>query len=79
MSRTEAQTTEEQSKEPFMPDHSSELVPSPKWLRVFFGGEVIADSRRVILLRERGQLPVYYVPQEDVRMDVLLASTFPAQ
>jgi len=74
MSGTEAQTTEEKSKDTFMPDHRIELVPSPKWLRVFFGGEVIADSRRVILLREKGQLPVYYFPQQDVRMDRLLAS-----
>jgi uncharacterized protein (DUF427 family) len=74
MSRTEAQTTQEKNKEPFMPDHSVEFVRSPKWLRVFFGGELIADSRRAILLREGDQLPVYYVPPEDVRMDRLIAS-----
>lgn len=42
---------------------------SPKWVRMNFGGETIADSRRVLLLRERGRTPVYYFPEEDVRMD----------
>jgi uncharacterized protein (DUF427 family) len=31
---------------------------------------VIADSKRVLLLRETGTIPVYYFPMEDVRMDV---------
>ena len=39
---------------------------SPKWVRVTFGGEVIADSRRVLLVIERGRTPVYYFPQQDV-------------
>ena len=28
---------------------------SPKWIRVTFGGEVIADSRRVLIVLERGR------------------------
>src|SRR5262245_4425115 len=42
---------------------------SPKWIRVTFGGEIIADSRRVLLVLERGRTPVYYFPQQDVRME----------
>src|SRR6185503_15344312 len=42
---------------------------SPKWIRVTFGGEVIADSRRVLLVIERGRTPVYYFPQQDVHME----------
>ena len=44
---------------------------SPRWVRVTFGGEVIADSRRVLMVIERGRTPVYYFPQQDVRMERL--------
>jgi uncharacterized protein (DUF427 family) len=50
------------------------VEPSPRWVRVKFGGETIADSKRVLLAYESGRLPVYYFPQEDVRMDLLVAS-----
>lgn len=55
-------------------EHWMELVPSPKWVRVMSNGKVIADSRRVILLREKGRVPVYYFLQEDIRMDLLVVS-----
>lgn len=44
---------------------------SPRWLRVVFGGETIADSKRVKLMLEPRHLPVYYFPVEDVRTDLL--------
>jgi uncharacterized protein (DUF427 family) len=48
-----------------------QLLLSPKRIRVRFGGEWLADSTRAALLRENGHLPVYYIPREDVRMDLL--------
>jgi uncharacterized protein (DUF427 family) len=53
------------------------VEPSPRWIRVRFGGEVVADSRRTLLLRQYGPegLPTYYFPQADVRMDLLDAAT----
>ena len=54
--------------------HTLYLEGSPRRVRVFFGGECIADSRSVKLLHETGHLPVYYFPEEDVRMDLLEAS-----
>ncbi len=45
--------------------------PSPRWVRAFFGGVAIADSRRVRLLLEPKHLPIYYFPVEDVRMELL--------
>lgn len=45
---------------------------SPRWVRVMFNGEVIADSKRMRLMHEPGNLPVYYFPQEDVRMEYLI-------
>ena len=52
-------------------DHAMHLEDSPRRVRAGFNGETVADSRRVKLLREAGHLPVYYFPQEDVRMDLL--------
>lgn len=52
-------------------DHRHELEPSPRWVRVRFGGQFVADSRRVLLLREPGRIPVYYFPRADVRADAL--------
>jgi uncharacterized protein (DUF427 family) len=53
------------------PGHWIHISDSPRHVRVFFGGETIADSKRVKLLREADVLPVYYFPQADVRMDLL--------
>lgn len=45
--------------------------PNQRRLRVFFGGEAVADSSRTIYLFETGHLPVYYFPRDDVRFDLL--------
>jgi uncharacterized protein (DUF427 family) len=55
-------------------DHAMYLEDSPRRVRVMLGGETVADSRRVKLLHEAGLLPVYYFPEEDVRMDLLRGS-----
>ena len=51
---------------------------SPKWIRVRFGGEVIADSRRVLIVVGRGT-PAYYFPQEDVHMERMTATSYRTQ
>ena len=48
-----------------------EIFRSQKWVRVSFGGEIIADSKNVILLRQKGRSPVYYFPKEEVRQEFL--------
>jgi uncharacterized protein (DUF427 family) len=53
-------------------DHWIEAVESPRRVRVVSGGETIADSKRAMLLREAGCLPVYYFSREDVRMDLMV-------
>jgi len=44
--------------------------PTAKWLRVMFGGQIIADSKAVYLMLPGGP-PFYYFPKADVRMDLL--------
>ena len=44
---------------------------SPRRMRAVFSGETVVDSSRAKLLHEHGHLPVYYFPEEDVRMDLL--------
>ena len=52
------------------------VEPTARWIRVRFAGQVIADSRRALLLRQYGreQLPAYYFPQSDVRTETLVPS-----
>jgi uncharacterized protein (DUF427 family) len=40
-------------------------------VKVVFGGEVIADSRRAKRVLETSHPPVYYIPSQDVRMECL--------
>jgi uncharacterized protein (DUF427 family) len=44
---------------------------SPRRVRATFAGETVVDSRHAKLLHEGEHLPVYYLPEEDVRMDLL--------
>jgi uncharacterized protein (DUF427 family) len=53
--------------------------PTPRWIRVRLGGELVADSRRAMLHVQYGPgdlprsfLPTYYVPLDDVRPGVLV-------
>ena len=55
-------------------DHVLYFEDSPRRVRVILGGETVADSRRVKLMHETRHLPVYYFPEEDVRMDLLEAT-----
>ena len=48
-----------------------DALPSSRHVRVVLQGEVIADSRRPVLLAETGLVPRYYLPRVDVRMDLL--------
>lgn len=50
------------------------IEPSPRWVRAYFGGIPLIDSKRALLMRERGHTPVYYFPHPDVRWDLLVDS-----
>ncbi len=57
-----------------MPDPRTEFEPSPRRVRVYFNGQIIADSKKMMLLRETNTLPRYYFPKKDVNTDYLQAS-----
>jgi uncharacterized protein (DUF427 family) len=48
--------------------------PSPKRVRAIIGNETVADSLDTMLVLEKGHLPVYYFPRQDVRLDLLECS-----
>lgn len=56
---------------PILKPRTLYLEGSPKRVRAEFAGETIADSRHVNMLFETGELPVYYFPRDDVRMNLL--------
>ncbi|REE97913.1 DUF427 domain-containing protein [Thermomonospora umbrina] len=47
------------------------IEPSGKRVRVYLGGEAVADTTRPTLVWEGPYAPVYYFPVDDVRLDVL--------
>ncbi|NBH03181.1 DUF427 domain-containing protein [Amycolatopsis sp. SID8362] len=46
--------------------------PSPKRVRVYLGGEVVADTLRPLLVWESRGYPVYYIPAADVDDSLLI-------
>ena len=47
---------------------------SPRRIRGVFAGETVVDSRHAKLLHEQRRLPLYYFPEDEVRMDLLRPS-----
>jgi Domain of unknown function (DUF427) len=47
---------------------------SSRRVRTYFGGKLIADSERVLLVYETKRSPAYWFPIADVRMEYLEAS-----
>lgn len=56
------------------PHHRIDVRPSSREVRILFAGETICQSRRCMFLFETGLPARYYIPPEDVRMDLLRAS-----
>ena len=53
------------------PEHRVDLLPETRRVRVTFGGMVIADSKSALRVEETGHGPVHYVPEKDVRLDLM--------
>jgi len=54
---------------------SVRVEPIAKRVRAFFGGVAIADSCHVMMMFETARLGVYYFPVDDVRTDLLVATS----
>ena len=56
---------------PHDPYHRINVLPSSRRVVVRVGGETVAESARPRILYETGLPPRYYLPAEDVRLDLL--------
>lgn len=65
---------EEAVGHPREPLHRIRCLPSTRHVVVEIGGEVVADTHRPMLLVETNLPPRWYLPREDVRMDLMTAS-----
>ena len=54
--------------------HTVSTQPTDRQVVVTLGGDVLADSRRAVALEETGYPTRYYLPREDVRMELLTPS-----
>lgn len=55
----------------FAGDYRTVIEPSGKRVTVVFGGVTVADTNRALVVYETRLSPVYYLPTEDVRMDLM--------
>lgn len=53
-----------------------ECLALAKRVRGVFNGEVVVDSRRVVMFRENARIPVYYFPAADVAEHLLRPSSY---
>ena len=53
------------------PDYRVDLEANPEHVRVTLAGEVLADSRRTLIVRETKHEAVVYFPRGDVRFERL--------
>jgi uncharacterized protein (DUF427 family) len=48
-----------------------DILPGSRHVRVVLGGEVVADTRHPRLLLETGIITRYYIPEQDIHMELL--------
>ena len=53
------------------PDHRVDLLPERRRVKVVFGGVTVADSNIALRVEETGHDPVHYLPEKDVRLDLM--------
>jgi uncharacterized protein (DUF427 family) len=65
------------SRAPKLPgaDHPISVTPGTQHVIVSAGGQVIADSRHALLLREASYPVVHYIPRTDATMELLEPTT----
>jgi uncharacterized protein (DUF427 family) len=53
------------------PDYRVDLLPESRRIKVVFGDATIADTGSALRVEETGHGPVHYVPEKDVRLDLM--------
>ncbi len=53
------------------PDHPISITAEPQHIVVSVSGQIIADTRGALALREASYPVVYYIPRADVKMELL--------
>jgi uncharacterized protein (DUF427 family) len=53
------------------PNHPITIEPLGRRVTVVVAGQTVAESDRALLLREAAYAPVFYIPRQDARMDLL--------
>ena len=61
------------------PDHRVDLLPERRRVKVVFGGMTVADSNAALRVEETGHEPVHYLPEKDVRLDLMRATGYRAE
>ena len=56
------------------PDHPIAIEANSRRVRITWSGQVVADSKRALTLREAAYAPVQYIPRADVKMALLKRS-----
>ncbi|HVA75165.1 MAG TPA: DUF427 domain-containing protein [Acidimicrobiales bacterium] len=56
--------------------HTINIVPSKAHVEVRLDGNLLASTDRAMRLEETGLPPRYYLPRDDVRMDLLRSTSF---
>jgi len=56
--------------------HTVTITPSDAHVEVRLEGDLLASTDRALRLDETGLPPRYYIPKDDVRMDLLEATSF---
>jgi uncharacterized protein (DUF427 family) len=55
--------------------HQITITPTDHRVEVSLGGQTLAETGRAVLLAETGLPARYYIPREDVRMELLAPTT----
>jgi uncharacterized protein (DUF427 family)/class 3 adenylate cyclase len=58
------------------PDYRISYEPCDRRVRVVFNGVTVADTRSALVVQETRLPPVYYLPREDVRMDLMTRTDY---
>ena len=53
------------------PNHRVEITPSTRHVRVLAGSEVVAETRRPLLVEESRHDPVWYLPPDEVNQGLM--------